>query len=179
MERPPEQLEATRVLLRMPQQTDADAIYRHYAHDPHIVTYLAWCPHQSCEETRSFLQERIAEWARGPRYSWMVVRRDDKAVLGMLSIRRIQPFRISMSYVIRQDAWGQGYGTEAAKTVITWALSLPEIFRVEACCDLENAGSARVLEKLGMKREGILRRTGYTPNISQEPRDCYGYAITK
>ena len=91
----------------------------------------------------------------------------------MLSIRRPVQFRISMSYVICRDEWGKGYGTEAARSIMDWALSVPEVFRIEACCDIENVGSARVLEKLGMNREGILRRTGHTPNISDQPRDCF------
>jgi [ribosomal protein S5]-alanine N-acetyltransferase len=176
---PPEIIDTPRLRLRKPQSKDSDAIFRHYAQDEHIVTYLAWHPHQSHDQTSEFVKSRIAEWATGPRYSWTIVHHNGHEVLGMMSIRVLQPFRISMSYVIKQDSWGQGYGTEAARAIIKWANSVPEIFRVEACSDLDNLRSARVLEKLGMTREGVLRRTGYTPNISNEPRDCFCYSITK
>ena len=53
------------------------------------------------------------------------------------------------------------------------------IHRVWAVCDVENRGSARVLEKVGMQREAILRKWLVHPNISPIPRDCYCYAIVR
>jgi hypothetical protein len=46
----------------------------------------------------------------------------------------------------------------------------------QAFCDVKNTASARVLEKLGMLRESLLRRWIIHPNISPEPGDCYVYA---
>ena len=66
--------------------------------------------------------------------------------------------------------------TEALSEVPAWALRQPEIFRVGAVCDINNVGSARVLEKSGFAREGVLRRWLVHPNITDEPRDCYSYA---
>jgi ribosomal-protein-alanine N-acetyltransferase len=43
-------------------------------------------------------------------------------------------------------------------------------------CDVENIGSARVMEKSGLVREGLLRRYLVHPSISKEPRDCFSYA---
>lgn len=65
---------------------------------------------------------------------------------------------------------------EAAKTVVDWASNLEFIYRIWAVCDLENKASARVLEKVGMQREGILRRYIVHPNVSAEPRDCCVYS---
>ena len=69
--------------------------------------------------------------------------------------------------------------TEAVKALVTWALQRPEIYRVWAVCDIDNKASARVMEKAGMQREGILRRWSIHPNVSNEPRDSYCYAILK
>ena len=52
----------------------------------------------------------------------------------------------------------------------------PSIFRIGALCDVENIGSARVMEKAGLVREGILRRWLMHHNVSDEPRDCLSYA---
>jgi len=50
---------------------------------------------------------------------------------------------------------------------------------VQAFCDVDNLGSARVMENAGMQREGLLRRYVLHPNISDVPRDVYLYAVVK
>lgn len=65
---------------------------------------------------------------------------------------------------------------EAIEAVVQWAFSDPSVFRVWAVCDCENGASARVLEKAGFLREGILRKWSIHPNISEIPRDCFCYA---
>jgi RimJ/RimL family protein N-acetyltransferase len=69
--------------------------------------------------------------------------------------------------------------TEAVMSVTHWALAQPEIYRVWATCDVENVASARLLERVGMQREGVLHRWLLHPNVSNTPRDCFCYAIVK
>jgi [ribosomal protein S5]-alanine N-acetyltransferase len=64
----------------------------------------------------------------------------------------------------------------AAGIVSAWALAQPSIYRVWAICHYENRPSARVLEKIGMHCEGLMRREMLHPNLSAEPRDCWLYA---
>jgi [ribosomal protein S5]-alanine N-acetyltransferase len=66
--------------------------------------------------------------------------------------------------------------TEALSEVADWAMRQGDIWRIGAVCDVENLASARVMEKSGLEREGILRRWLVHPNISPEPRDCFSYA---
>ena len=73
----------------------------------------------------------------------------------------------------------RGLMTEVLTEVVNWALNQPGIFRIGAVCDVENIGSARVMEKAGMTREGLLRRYSVHPNVGPEPRDVFIYAIVK
>jgi len=66
--------------------------------------------------------------------------------------------------------------TEALTEVTLWAMLQNDIWRIGAGCDVENLASARVMEKAGLAREGILRRWIIHPNISSEPRDWLSYA---
>jgi len=54
-----------------------------------------------------------------------------------------------------------------------------DIFRVQAFCDVDNIGSARLMEKVGMQCGGLLRSYVLHPNLSDEPRDVSLYAIVK
>ena len=66
--------------------------------------------------------------------------------------------------------------TEALSEVVRWGLGQPAIWRIGDVCDVDNLRSARVMEKAGMTREGVLRRWIAHPNISNEPRDCFVFA---
>ena len=59
--------------------------------------------------------------------------------------------------MLSREYWGKGLATEAARAVIGWAFQTSGINRVFAYCDPRNVGSWRVMEKIGMRREGVLR----------------------
>jgi RimJ/RimL family protein N-acetyltransferase len=62
-----------------------------------------------------------------------------------------------LGYCYGERAWGRGYATEAARALLQWAFATLDLNRVQAETDTRNAASARVLEKLGFVREGMLR----------------------
>jgi RimJ/RimL family protein N-acetyltransferase len=173
--RPPKTFETPRLRLRPPDMNDAEEIFLGYAKDPEVTKYLTWRPHQDINTTREFLRRCIRDWERGTTFSWVIERKEDGRVLGMVELG-INAHRAYLGYVLARPYWNQGYTTEAVREVAEWALEQPTIYRVWAVCDVENLASARVLEKLGMQREGILRRFIVHPNISEKPRDCYCYS---
>jgi [ribosomal protein S5]-alanine N-acetyltransferase len=175
---PPANIETSRLLLRLPTLSDAEPIFRKYAQDPEVTRYLTWRPHANLQVTEAFIQRCERCWQDGSAFPWVVVRKSDAELIGMLELR-IQPFRTDLGYGIARGYWGSGYATEMTRAVVAWALAQESIFRVWATCDVDNPASARVLEKAGMQREGILRRYILHPNISAEPRDCYCYAAVK
>ena len=106
----------------------------------------------------------------------MVTGRTGGTVWGALDLRQAAPHRLEFGYVLGRRFWGLGLMTEALTEVVDWALRQDHLFRISALCDVENIGSARVMEKSGLVREGLMRRLMMHPNISDEPRDCYSYA---
>jgi [ribosomal protein S5]-alanine N-acetyltransferase len=178
MLKPPNILETPRLLLRLPVMSDAEPIFRKYAQDPQVTKYLVWRPHERIEVTREFVQDCILSWDRGNAFPWVAARKDDDEVVGMFELR-VDQFRADFGYVIAREYWGCGYATEITRAVIEWVMRQGSIYRVWAVCDIENAASARVMEKAGLQREGVLRRYMVHPNISAEPRDVYCYALVK
>lgn len=175
---PPEIIETPRLVLRRPVPEDATAIFDRYARDPEVTRYLTWRPHLSIERTRDFLRHCAGFWERREAFPWAIVPRGETRPIGMIDLRP-QGERAEIGYVLARPFWGRGYMTEAGHAVVEWALAQPGIYRVWAVCDVENAASARVLEKVGMQREGVLRRWIIHPNVDAVPRDCYCYAIIK
>ena len=65
--------------------------------------------------------------------------------------------RSELVYSLSRQHWGKGLMTEAGQAVVNWAFQTYSFNRMFTTCDPRNVGSCRVLEKLGMSREGLLR----------------------
>jgi RimJ/RimL family protein N-acetyltransferase len=174
----PDVLETARLRLRTPRSEDAKPIFEAYAQDPAVTRYLVWLPHRSIKTTEGFIADCIEQWAKAFAFPYVITLKTDARLIGMIELR---PDRhgANIGYVLAKEYWGQGFMTEAARCVVENALAQPRMYRVQAFCDVENVASARTLEKIGMQREGTLRRYIIHPAVSSEPRDCYLYAITK
>jgi ribosomal-protein-alanine N-acetyltransferase len=175
---PPKSLKTDRLSLRKAKLTDAEAIFRQYATDPEVTKYVSWRAHRNVEETRDYMRMCSLAWDVGRAFHWVIERAADKQVMGMM-IARADAGKWELGYVLARQHWGRGFMTEALQELIAWALKQKDIYRVWAVCDVDNLASARVMEKSGMQREGVLRRWSVHPNLSSEPRDSYCYAIVK
>jgi [ribosomal protein S5]-alanine N-acetyltransferase len=172
---PPGTLTTARLRLRRPAAGDAAAIFAAYAQDPEVTRYLTWRPHASVDHTRAFLRRCAEGWRDGTEFSWVLSLREGEQLVGMLALRP-EGHRVNLGYVLARPFWGQGLMPEAARAIVDWALTEPDVYRVWAVCDVENTASARVLDKIGMTREGVLRRWILHPNAGDGPRDCLCYA---
>lgn len=180
MPRPPETFSTARLFARPPRPEDAAAVFLAYAGDPVATRYLSFPRHTTVEPVAEFLQARIADWARadGHHFSYLLCLHGTDTPIGALGVE-ISGHKAMYGYALSRAHWGQGYMAEALRVLVDWALAQPEIHRAWAFCDAENPASARVMEKAGMVREGILRRWHVAPNLSPEPRDCIVCARTR
>ncbi len=176
--KPPEQIETERLILRKPRMDDAPAVFAGWVQDSEVTYFLIWRPHENIGQTESMLTRAIAAWDGDARFPYMITLKASGDVIGMID-PRIESHKVEIGYVMNRAHQGKGYMTESTRAVIDWALGQPSIYRVYATTDVDNIASQRVLEKAGMQREGLLRKYIVHPNISDEPRDSYMYAIVK
>ena len=174
----PERIETARLVLRQPRIDDARAIFAGWAQDQEVTRFLTWQPHQTVEQTENFIQSCISVWKHGTRFPYMIILKENDHIIGMID-PRIEGAKVGLGYVAARAYWGKGYVPEATRMIIEWAFQQSSIYRVYATTDTENVASQRVLEKVGMQCEGILRKYIVHPNVSDVPRDSYMYAIIK
>lgn len=170
---PPDVLETGRLRLRRAQRDDAPAIFE-YASDPEVTRLMDWKRLTDASEARSFTEEEKA-WSSGEEFTWVITVKPDNFAAGAISCRP-DGHRAEIGYVLNRRYWGNGYATEAAGCVLKLLFDDASVWRVWATCDVENLASIRVLEKIGMTREGRLRRLTVRPNLGREPRDAFIYA---
>ena len=175
---PPEAWETDRLHLRPPQKSDAEAIFRGYAQDAEVTRYTTWRPHRDLDDTEAFLNGCRTGWSDGSNCTWGLIDKSDGQFIGVVGMV-LAPPAVNLGYVLARNRWGNGLMTEALRPLVEWALSQPEIYRAWAVTDVDNSRSAAVLERIGMHLEGTLRRWILHPNLSEEPRDCLCYAITR
>ncbi len=176
--KPPEIISTERLTLRKPRMDDAAAVFASWAKYPEVTRFLTWRPHQDITQTESLMKKSIDGWDGDTNFRYLLEIKESGQLAGMIELR-MEPSEMSFGYTGARDQWGKGYMTEAARAAIEWAFQQPNIQRVYATTDVENVPSQRVLEKAGMQREGLLLKESIHPNISDEPRDCYLYAIVK
>ena len=173
---PPNELTTERLLLRKPAVEDAKPLFDAYISDADIPRYMTWVSHNDVGETEAFLRFCLDGWDQGSNFEYVIERLENRGnpfdMIGM----HPGPGRVGFGYVLRAQALEPRLHDRGLKALVDWSLAQDGIHRAQAFCDLENPASARIMEKAGMTREGILRRYSLHPNLSDAPRDCVMYA---
>jgi ribosomal-protein-alanine N-acetyltransferase len=169
-------LRTERLVLREFRATDLDDIQA-YAGDREVTRFLDWGPNTP-EQTREFLAGAIAGQAAWPRFEFgfALDHLPSGRMIGSASLRLVDaPNRtVEVGYCLNRDFWGQGLMPEAARALAQAAFGRLGLHRLVATCDARNVGSSRVMEKLGMRREGLFRTDR---QIKGAWRDTFIYAI--
>lgn len=113
------------------------------------------------QEAQAFVG-RFVQWQRETpraRVQLAITLPESGEMIGNVGVRREsagEPIA-DMGFELAPEHWGRGYATEAARTMVEWAFGDWGLERIHAHCIAENAGSARVLERAGMRLEARLR----------------------
>jgi RimJ/RimL family protein N-acetyltransferase len=159
--------------LRPPIEADIEAIFE-YGRDPEVTALMDWRRLSDPGEARDFLGRTSESWRLGTEFTWVITEPGPDVVIGAISIR-MRDTDADFGYVLNQRYWSRGFTTEAAAAVVYWAMAVRKVPRIWATCDIENHRSMRVLEKLGLRREGLVPGGTIRPNISQQARGSYLY----
>ena len=158
-------IETERLVLRKPSLEDAEVVHS-FMKNPNLAKYMCWTVHTSVEQTKELLQKQIKDIESSDNwFKWLIVRKDNEKVIGSINARVIRHM-VDLTYLLAEEEWYNGFMSEAVEEVIKFAFSDESIYRVSASCDRENTASINLLEKVGMTREGILRKYIVLPNIS-------------
>jgi RimJ/RimL family protein N-acetyltransferase len=148
-----------------------------YSSDEETVKFMTWGPNTP-EETRNFIDLAISQQSVNPRinFHFVIHLQDRNRIIGGCGIHLIAPdYRMAaIGYCINKTFWGLGFATESVVTLLHFGFDKQNLHRIIGTCDTRNVGSARVMEKNGMRQEAR-----YIKNIWQKGgwRDSYLYAI--
>ena len=152
-ERPPE-LRTDRLLLRPFHADDVDGVFA-FSRDPEWGRYLEVPSPYSRRDAEEFVAGAVLSDA-GAKLRWAIVH--EGHVSGFVNLMPATAGAAELGYGIARPLWGQGLVTEAAAAVLRYGFDSLGLVRIYAYAVVDNEASWRVMEKLGMRREGFLRR---------------------
>jgi len=171
------ELKTERLKLRRIREEDAETIFELWCQDSDICKYMTWIPHSNISITKAF----IGFCLKGPEFdhhTWLIEEIETNNIVGCFDATKNQ-HKVDVGYLIAKQYWGKGYMSEALSSFISKAFELNDVYRVSAVCDVENEASKKVMEKVGMTYEGLLKAWLIHPNMDSKPRDCHSLCIIK
>lgn len=169
-------IETERLLLRE-YTVDDEAAVHEFASDPLVPRYDSWGPN-TARQTREHMLRHIEEQRIWPRddVSLVAQLRTERKVIGSVRLWVVDTENrcAELGYTFNRSYWRNGFATEAASALLAVAFRELNLHRVAATCDTRNTGSWRLMEKIGMRREGHFMRDKFQKG---EWRDSFLYAM--
>ena len=156
----PPTLETPRLIVRPIGVDDVDSVFA-YASNPAVTRFTLWDCHKDRSDTLEFVRDyalmRYLE--KQPDPLAICLKGDPGQVLGTVGCfwNTRANRTMELGYALGEEYWGRGLVVEATGALLDHLFAAYDVERVQARCVVENAASARVMQKLGMAFEGCLR----------------------
>ena len=151
-------LRTERLLLRPLRADDAPALFAIFS-DPQVMRYWSTPPWPTIDHALALIDRDVLAMSTGEYVRLGIERVDDGQLIGNCTLFNLMPQcrRAEIGYGLAAHAWGRGCMNEALRALLEHGFAQLGLNRVEADIDPRNTASARSLERLGFKREGLLR----------------------
>lgn len=156
-------LETERLILRRFAMDDAEAVFKNWANDPAVTKYLMWPTHESINESKGWCEHNVNSYVDEKYYSWVIILKILGEPIGSIGAVKFDE-KTSMAhigYCIGKAWWRQGYTSEALKAVVKFLFEKVGVNRIESRHDPCNPNSGKVMEKAGLKYEGLLKQADW------------------
>ncbi len=148
-----QRIETQRLIIRQFELQDWEVVHS-YTGDATVMTYIE-DGQMSAMQTRQFVEKHSGEQAE----AFPVLLKSQSRLIGhMIFHPWFGHLTYEIGWVFHPSYQGKGYATEAAKALLQYCFENLQAHRVIATCQPENPASYRVMEKIGMKREGHFRK---------------------
>jgi RimJ/RimL family protein N-acetyltransferase len=155
----PIDIETERLAIRAVEERDLVALLSVNG-DEAVTRYLSYQSWKSVEDGAAWLERMRKIEASGTAVQLVVVERTSGHAVGTCLLFRHEEAsaRAELGYALGHQHWGKGYMREALSSLIAHAFSVQALRRLEAEVNPVNSASCRLLEELGFKKEGLLRK---------------------
>lgn len=154
-----------RLEIRKLRLSDSVDIYT-YSKDERVAQHVLWTTHKNIEQSANYIRYLLAQYRTGLPASMGIKYKESGKIIGTIGFMKIDIDHSSaeIGYSLKYDMWNKGIMTEALIAMLKFGFFQLGLNRIEAFCELDNPASARILEKVGMSFEGVVRQKFYNKN---------------
>ena len=137
---------------------DAQDIFA-YSRDPLVAKHVLWSTHRTLQDARNYLHFILRQYRDGDPSSFGIQLKETGRIIGTIGFMSWsrEDSSAEVGYSMAREHWGKGLMTEALAAVLEFAFSSIGLHRVWAVHEADNPASGRVMEKCGMRYEGLMR----------------------
>lgn len=171
-------IQTPRLLIRRFEESDLEDYLAYQTH-PVVQEYMPSEPMDE-EDALKFLSSQFdaGENEKGRYHAFAVYHCGDNRLIGDVGFY-LEPGpedKGDLGFQFHPDYHGKGYATEAIEGLLKYAFSSLTLQRITSHCDARNFASVRLLERLGMRREGHFKQSRMTKGVFH---DEYAYALLR
>jgi RimJ/RimL family protein N-acetyltransferase len=168
------ELRTERLIVRRFSENDGEDLYEYFS-NPKVLEFEPYKPFTRHE---AYLEAK----RRASDEKFLAVCLENGKVIGNIYFAKGEFETWEIGYVFNEKYWGNGYATESLLAVMKYAFNHLGTRRIIAMCDPKNPHSWKLLQRVGMRREGtLLQNIYFFTDEEGKPlwKDTYEYAILK
>ena len=145
-------LETARLRLRKLTIEDAPLFFTRLGGNKTVTQHMLWQPHKSLEESIASIQKVLSRYETGQSCRWAITLKESDEMIGIIDLlpRNGESGICSFAYMLSENHWNRGYGTESLQAVIDFAFAECGATVIEADHFADNPASGAVMQKVGM-----------------------------
>ena len=146
-------IETNRLMIRSFQEPDIPE-YAAVVADPKVTEFLGDGSPHSYEQAAAYVRDCMRSETKNGIARYAVILRETEELIGFCGFKKVDDY-IDFGWRYARRAWGNGYATEAAAAVLDQGINTLKLSGIVAESAVENVGSVRVMEKIGMQFEAF------------------------
>lgn len=172
-------LETDRLLLRPLEPSDTQSIFDHWLSDERVADNRVNAAHTNVGQTEERVKKIVSQYEDQEFCYWGIVLKETGELIGEIDLYDFDSSidNCEVSYSLGFKWWNHGYGTEALQAVVEFGFRQMNIHKISAGHNTDNPASGRIMAKVGMKQEGVIRHM--IRNAKNQYKDCAVYGILR
>ena len=140
------------LVLRKVCREDAPLYYERIGSREPVTRYMLFMPHRDISDSVESVENVLRRYETGKCYRWAIALKADNSIIGIIELLRFDETEgsCSFAYMIGDEFWGKGFGTQALKAALQFAFCEMGLSFVEADHMAANPASGAVMRKAGM-----------------------------